>query len=149
MEYVLVENTWKRDPSFGGWGNGYIAIPEGHPWHGIEYDEIPIAGLTYSQYAEENKHSKMNNKIKHNDWLIGFDTFRSYESNLTKEDVKQRTLEIIKELEELAPVAKTKSFAYCPVCRFPKDISDVPEYFGKETHKTECFMCSSEYYYSI
>ncbi len=30
--------------------NGYVKIPEGHPWHGRDYDEIDVAvhgGLTY------------------------------------------------------------------------------------------------------
>ncbi|AAN12761.1 gp121 [Mycobacterium phage Omega] len=40
--------------------NGYVRIPEGHPWHGLNYEEIYVeapGGLTYSE----------------NGW-IGFDT---------------------------------------------------------------------------
>ena len=23
-----------------GWGNGYVLIPRGHPWYGVDYDQI-------------------------------------------------------------------------------------------------------------
>ena len=41
-----------------GWGNGYIIIPEGHPLHGMNYNDIEDkyglavhGGLTYSDRA--------------------------------------------------------------------------------------------------
>lgn len=44
---------------------GYVALPEGHNYHGFDYDTIPVechGGLTYSKKSELNT-----------DWIIGFD----------------------------------------------------------------------------
>lgn len=38
-----------RAPVYGA-ANGYVKIPEGHHWHGLYYDDIPVevhGGLTY------------------------------------------------------------------------------------------------------
>lgn len=46
-------------PGSGGWGNGYVAIPEGHPAYGLDYDNdifnsISIhGGLTYAETANK------------------------------------------------------------------------------------------------
>ena len=35
-----------------GYANGYIALPEDHPWHGMDYYDIPVkvhGGLTFGQ----------------------------------------------------------------------------------------------------
>ena len=35
---------------------GYVGIPEGHPWHGKDYDEVPAeahGGLTYASLCQE------------------------------------------------------------------------------------------------
>lgn len=48
-----------RAPLYGA-VNGYVRIPEGHPWHGLGYDDIDVevhGGLTYA-----------------NDGWVGFDT---------------------------------------------------------------------------
>lgn len=48
---------------------GYVAIPQGHPWHGVDYDDIDAdvhGGLTYAS----------NHKPLHEpdgNWWIGFD----------------------------------------------------------------------------
>lgn len=34
-----------------GYANGYVGVPEGHPWYGKDYDHIEVdihGGLTYS-----------------------------------------------------------------------------------------------------
>lgn len=71
----VVENTWLPGLSHG-WGNGYVAIPEGHPCYGLHYDEIHDqydislnGGLTYSD-------SKMTRQPKGTKgmWVVGFDT---------------------------------------------------------------------------
>lgn len=48
-------------PGMGGWGNGYVAIPEGHPCFGKDYDQIydeyninVHGGLTFSDYSPGN-----------------------------------------------------------------------------------------------
>lgn len=151
MEYFIVENTWKKDVSIGGWGNGYIAIPKESTWHGTEYSDFPIADFTYSDLAKDCTHIHLNKNIKDTDWLVGFDTYSPYKSNFTKEMVLKQTLEYIEELKELEeiPLAKCKIFTYCPICKFAKEITIKLDYWGKETHKTKCFMCSSDYYYII
>lgn len=78
----------KKAPVFGaiserGWGNGYVCVPEGHPLHGLDYDEIHNrcdvdvnGGITF---AESGK-SCMSDAwgcpefVKETDWIIGFDT---------------------------------------------------------------------------
>ena len=36
-----------------GWGNGYVRIPEGHPYYGKHYEDIPVdvhGSLTFSNH---------------------------------------------------------------------------------------------------
>lgn len=62
----IVENTW-FPAGYGidhGWGNGYVHIPEGHPWFGKECEHIDVdihGGLTFSEMKDDM-------------WVIGFDT---------------------------------------------------------------------------
>lgn len=58
-----------------GWGNGYAVIPEGHPLHGIYYDEIYVevhGGLTFSHAADELGWPEILPEHK-GGWIIGFD----------------------------------------------------------------------------
>lgn len=58
---------------------GYVGIPEGHPWHGLKYDDIDASvhgGLTYSNACG----GKICHGLEHSDtianehvWWIGFD----------------------------------------------------------------------------
>ena len=62
----LAMNTWfKRDLGVEfGWGNGYVALPKGHKYYQVDYDDIPVdvhGGLTYSQQMGDY-------------WVVGFDT---------------------------------------------------------------------------
>jgi hypothetical protein len=68
------------DPEFiklydRGLANGYVAIPKGHPWYGMEYHDIPCdihGGLTFSRTCNISDSEY---------WMIGFDTaslFRVY-----------------------------------------------------------------------
>lgn len=62
--YLIYNNTIDRKIYDHGWGNGYVALPKGHPWYGVDYDEIPAlvhGGLTYGQQVDEW-------------WVIGYDT---------------------------------------------------------------------------
>lgn len=52
----------------GGWANGYVGVPDGHPWYQKGYDDIEAAvhgGLTYAQF---------NPKFGERLWWVGFDT---------------------------------------------------------------------------
>ena len=51
-----------------GLANGYVAIPKGHPWYGMQYNDIPCdihGGLTFSRSC---------NIFDSEYWMIGFDT---------------------------------------------------------------------------
>ena len=52
-----------------GFRNGYVGLPKGHKYYGVNYDEIPISchlGLTYSDYSLSMQDDK-------NTYWIGFD----------------------------------------------------------------------------
>lgn len=64
-------------PGYGGWGNGYVAIPKGHPCYGLDRDAIyekfgiyAPGGLTYS----DNYSSKRDPIETAGMWIVGFDT---------------------------------------------------------------------------
>lgn len=60
-----VEWATVRAPLYGA-VNGYARVPEGHPWHGLDYDDIEAdapGGLTYSTGG----------------W-IGFDTLHAWDA---------------------------------------------------------------------
>lgn len=70
--YPFVRESWRNREeiktlgfSFDwGWGNGYVAIPKGHPYYGRHYDDIDVrihGGLTYGRMEDGM-------------WVIGFDT---------------------------------------------------------------------------
>lgn len=76
-----------------GWGNGYVHLPPEHPFHGVDYDEIPVevhGGLTY---AENEKGA----------WVVGFDTSH-HGDTLEKwpmEEVEAETIRLKEQLERL------------------------------------------------
>ena len=59
--------------------NGYVGVPEGHPWWGVGYDDIKCGvhgGLTYSAHATWEHLPDMGAPITVNDeglWWVGFD----------------------------------------------------------------------------
>lgn len=59
-----------------GWGNGYVTIPEWHPFYGKNYVDIPVGahgGLTFSAPAKDLDWQEIPKNAK-NSWIIGFDT---------------------------------------------------------------------------
>ena len=64
----------------GGWGNGYVAIPVGHPLHGKDYleiDNIDVnGGLTYSEPYDEKRDPIEAVGM----WIVGFDTLHSWDT---------------------------------------------------------------------
>lgn len=77
MRAFVIENKHleRKHISFG-WGNGYVIIPEAHPMHGVDYNDIDVSvhgGLTFSESAEKLDWPEiMPNEKK--SWIIGFDT---------------------------------------------------------------------------
>ena len=55
-----------------GWGNGYVAVPPGHPAYKMDYDTLmfPLkvhGGLTYADFGDGIN-------VPKNWWVFGFDT---------------------------------------------------------------------------
>jgi hypothetical protein len=81
------------------WLCGYVALPQGHPLHGKEYDEIDdkindVAhfGLTYSN-------------LEGNDWVIGFDCNHAFDTPATNtvQFVEGNIEEIVDTILEIYP----------------------------------------------
>lgn len=77
-EAIIKETTFLNGLEHG-WGNGYVLVPEGHPWHGVNYDDIRCEvhyGLTFGEIVTkelieywpelEERHEGM--------YMVGFDT---------------------------------------------------------------------------
>lgn len=66
----------KREPVLymkTGWGNGYVAVPQGHPWFGLDYDDIEAdvhGGLTYASEGGQGFGPRDSKGM----WVVGFDT---------------------------------------------------------------------------
>jgi hypothetical protein len=78
-----IENTWLNGCKHG-WGNGYVAIPKGHPCYRMDYNEIDSkyeiqvnGGLTYSELASKKVHPS--ETVKNEMWIVGFDTAHSWD----------------------------------------------------------------------
>lgn len=56
-----------REAAMGHWC-GYVRVPDGHPWHGVEYDDLynveVHGGLTYADALREKPSGE---------WWLGFD----------------------------------------------------------------------------
>lgn len=58
-----------RHPSFGSL-NGYVAVPPGHPWHGLEDLDADVhGGITYSGPFDEHTYASATD----GQWWVGFD----------------------------------------------------------------------------
>lgn len=97
-----------------GWGNGYVIIPEGHPLHGMGYDDIHDqydidvhGGLTFSESAKSLKESKWipdDVEVSDTDWIIGFDTAHHGDSMArwpSEESVLRECESLISQIENL------------------------------------------------
>lgn len=83
----IKENTWMKT---GGWGNGYVKLPKGHKYYGVDYSDIPVdspGGLTYS-------------KEEGDEWVVGFDTvhYRTNPIDHNKEYVLTETILLLYKL---------------------------------------------------
>jgi hypothetical protein len=101
----------KKTPDFGGvmevgYANGYVIIPERHPLHGKDYDDINEhvnihGGLTFSEAIEEIDWPEIPADAPKNGWVVGFDTchFGDNPYNWSKEAVLKETERLKKQLE--------------------------------------------------
>lgn len=89
---ILRENTWlprQKGMDFG-WGNGYVALPKGHKYYEVDYNDIPVdvhGGLTYGQMDGEM-------------WVVGFDTAHYMDTftNWPRKRVEQEANRLLKQL---------------------------------------------------
>lgn len=84
-----------------GWGNGYVGVPNGHPWFGKDYDAINAevhGGLTYASDCVPTQ--KPDGR-----WWVGFDTAHCGDTpdNCT-EDFVDSEIQRLKQQAELASV---------------------------------------------
>lgn len=153
IQSFILENKWSSGPKESrGWGNGYLALPKSNSWYGVSYENIPLDikgtyGLTYSDYAKEFNRLPLN--INKDSWIIGFDSNRDIQSNLTKENIKLLTYEMLVTMESLPNLQdKVVSLTNCTYCGFPHDVSGtLTDDYYKQSKKLTCFMCATEFYY--
>jgi len=106
----IVQNTWLTDEVLRGWGNGYVAVPKGHPWYGINYMDIDAdvhGGLTYGQMAEDISHFPLEFQNCQY-YIVGFDTchYKDNSANCDKKYVLAETARLKKQAEEAANTAQ-------------------------------------------
>ena len=82
----------------GGWGNGYVRIPEGHEHYGKKYDDIDYnvhGGLTFSEIIPDNDSQAW----PPGHW-IGFDTAHSGDTpqNCSKDYVLSQTIYLLRQV---------------------------------------------------
>ena len=78
--YTIERSTFAGQHSYG-WGNGYIVLPESHPFHGLGYYDERLegievhGGMTYAESAEScSKEVKEKLGLDGSEWVFGFDT---------------------------------------------------------------------------
>ncbi len=69
----------------GGDFNGYVVIPEGHPYFGVHADEIPVdvhGGWTFSgRYGSDLDWEELKDEYKtKKHWVVGWDTLHAGDS---------------------------------------------------------------------
>ena len=86
-----------------GYGNGYIGLPNTHPWYEKDYNDIDVnihGGLTYSEHGV--------GKIREDTelWWIGFDTAHYQDSMTTcSKEYVEAEIESLKQ-QALAAIEK-------------------------------------------
>lgn len=100
LKTFVKENTWLNFTDHG-WGNGYVIIPKGHKYYGVDYDNIPVnvhGGLTFSDYANTLDWSEIKDK---EGWVVGFDTAHYGDNSINRPRswVVRETNKLRKQLE--------------------------------------------------
>ncbi len=105
--YFTVENTWLTRGGFikFGWGNGYVAVPKGHPLFGLSYYDIDVdvhGGITFADSGMNN--ALFPDWVDDSYWVFGFDTAHASD-NLEKwseSNVLEETIRFKKLLEKIS-----------------------------------------------
>lgn len=103
----LIKNTWlTRYPETPlmnhGWGNGYVRIPEGHKFYGMDEIDISVVvhgGITFARHINDGDYDYLSDGF----W-IGFDTVHSGDTieNWPKEKVLNETIKLFKKIYGLS-----------------------------------------------
>ncbi len=117
IEYFIIKNESIGVGSFiplqklmtCGWGNGYVALPPGHPCWARYYEEINVGvhgGLTFGTHADEAIALGWNiDKINHlkGYYIVGFNTRHGGDTpeNWPESRVLQETLHLKAQLEQM------------------------------------------------
>jgi len=101
----------------GGFANGYVVIPQGHPLWGLEYTTELVEGLnvhggiTFSEKVDEDmiNHVLWGKDLEDEDlgsWLIGFDTRHSGDNlkRWPQVKVEKEVIKLLKQVEDLVIV---------------------------------------------
>ena len=80
-----------------GWGNGYVRIPEGHPYYEKTYDDIPVSvhgGLTFSNHVFDD------GEYFSDGYWVGFDTahYGDTKERWPMDKVMEETIYLFKEI---------------------------------------------------
>lgn len=136
---AIVPITWMiyTDHWYANW---YVALPPGHPYHGVDYDDIPVdihGGLTY--WSMKNKDDEFRHTwegfahIPEWHWIVWFDTchYGDDHTNWDKEAVEKEIQSLVEQLEALAnrPVPQLQSVTSLPdPDRYDSDREEFGEY---------------------
>lgn len=117
LKTVIIENTWlDRQHMDIGWGNGYVLLPIGHPWHGVHYDKIDVDvhyGLTFSGLVGtfEVERFEAITDADLGKWMIGFDTahYRDSLERWPKEAVQAEADRLLQQIQDRWPVVENQA----------------------------------------
>lgn len=109
MKYFIRESTHlSAIKDHIGWGNGYVLLPEGHEYHGKDYDDIPVevhGGLTFATKVTKEmlEHWDQLDESDLGKWMVGWDSAHYGDSivNWPKEKVERHTIYLKEQLEKL------------------------------------------------
>ena len=106
--WFVKESAWLSSIE-KGWGNGYVAVPKGHPAYGLNYDKVcnhvdAHWGLTYGELLSNMDWDEIPESIAGKDYYVfGFDTAH-YDDTLEKwpkDKVEQHTQLLCKQFDAL------------------------------------------------
>ncbi len=156
MKAFTVKNTWSNHHQHG-WGNGYVAIPPTSSWHGVDYHQIPVdayRGLTWSSKVSEvrGRGVEVPENIPDDDWIVGFDTVRLYDTEMTEQDVECEVYKLLGALEQLDKTKYAKEVitqVRCPNCSSLNGVSHLVSDYEPELQMISCDDCGKPFYFSI
>lgn len=119
FEYEGLPCIIRRGEHIGSWC-GYVAVPLGHPWHGVDYGNVDAnvhGGLTYSDKCQGHICHIPKPGEADDVWWLGFDCGHSYDLSpayhasfksfsFSAECVYRDMEYVLKETVELAKQAK-------------------------------------------